>query len=74
MVEVAEAGAEGITYGILTTASNVGYPVATALGNFIFGQFHPSLSDSENYVTDDPSFRDTVALYVLSPLWSPPHP
>jgi len=64
MVEVAEPGTEGITYGLLTTANNVGGPVATALSNWIFGYFNPDLSDSDNYVEDEPSFRDTVALSV----------
>ena len=67
MVEVAEAGTEGITYGILTTASNVGSPVSTGLSNWIFGYFRPQLSLAKNYLVDAPSFRSTVAVsYVIS--------
>jgi uncharacterized membrane protein YgcG len=67
IVEMAEAGAEGITYGILTTAANLGGPVANAIGNAIFGTFRPSLSDASNYVADTPHFRNVVALsYVIS--------
>ena len=67
IVEMAEMGAEGITYGIHTTASNLGGPVANAIGNAIFGTFRPSLSDAANYVADTPHFRDVVAQsYLLS--------
>ena len=67
MVEVAEPGTEGITYGILTTASNIGSPVASGISNWIFGHFRPSLSHASNYVADAPSFRNLVALsYVIS--------
>jgi len=61
MVEVAEPGTEGITYGMLTTAANVGGPVATGLSNWLFGYWDPSLSESSNYVKDAQSFRNEVA-------------
>ena len=64
-VEIAEPGMEGITYGVLTTANNLGGPVATALSNWIFGYVTPSLSESSNYVQDDPAFRMTVASSYL---------
>ena len=57
MVELAEPGTEGITYGLLTTASNLGGPVSSAISNWLFGAFHPSLSDSRNYVEHEPSLR-----------------
>jgi len=68
IVELAQPGSEGLTYGLLTTAFNLGGPVATAASNALFGAaFHPSLSRPENYVEDKPSFRTTVAMsYVLS--------
>ena len=71
MVEIAEPGTEGVTYGILTTASNIGGPVNSAISNWIFGYWQPSLSDSNNYVAarggDTPAFRNSVAMsYVLS--------
>ena len=58
MVELAEPGTEGITYGLLTTASNLGGPVSSAISNWLFGAFHPSLSDSRNYVKDEPNLRN----------------
>jgi len=66
-VEMAEKGNEGLTYGLFSTATNVGTPLATTISNAAFGAFRPSLSDSANYVKDSPSFRNLVALsYVLS--------
>ncbi|KAL1522620.1 hypothetical protein AB1Y20_017602 [Prymnesium parvum] len=62
IVELAQPGTEALTYGILTTASNLGGPVASGLSNWFFGYWHPSLSDSANYVEDEPEFRTTVAL------------
>ena len=61
IVEIAEPGTEGVTYGLLTTAANLGAPVASCLSNWIFGYFHPSLSYSDNYMKDAPSFRALVA-------------
>jgi len=67
IVEMAEKGNEGLTYGLMSTASNIGGPLATTLSNAIFGAFRPSLSESVNYVNDEPSFRTLIALsYVLS--------
>ena len=70
MVEIAEPGTEGVTYGILTTASNIGGPVNSAISNWIFGYWQPSLSDSNNYVAargGDTAFRNSVAMsFVLS--------
>jgi len=61
MVEVAEPGTEGITYGILTTAGNLGGPVASGISNALFGLYRPSLSLADNYVEDSPMFRNVVA-------------
>ena len=60
IVEVAQPGTEGITYGVLTTAANLGGPVSSGLSNWMYGYWEPSLSDSNNYVEDEPSFRDEV--------------
>lgn len=71
IVEMAEGGDEGILYGLLTTTGNLGYPVAQALSNQIFGLFKPALSNPRNYVEDEPSFRKVVAAsYLLSYLFS----
>ena len=61
IVEMAEAGNEGLIYGLLTTTYNLGHPVATAVGNQLFSLFKPALSNSANYVADTPEFRNTVA-------------
>ena len=62
VVEIAQAGKEGITYGLLTTLHNLGSPVAQATSNIIFGCFRPRLSLARNYIADTPHFRDTVAV------------
>mmetsp|Transcript_14307 Transcript_14307/g.42693 ORF Transcript_14307/g.42693 Transcript_14307/m.42693 type:complete len:588 (+) Transcript_14307:318-2081(+) len=61
IVEMAEGGDEGIVYGLLTTTANLGGPFAQAISNQMFGLWHPSLSDSANYIEDAPSFRNAVA-------------
>ncbi len=61
MVELADEGVEGMVYGLLTTAMNLGGPLGRAIGNRIYGSFSPSLSDSSNYIADTPEFRNTVA-------------
>jgi len=67
IVEMADTGNEGLTYGLLTTISNLGSPFSRAVGNQIFGLFEPNLSDSTNYEADTQEFRNTVALsFVLS--------
>ena len=60
IVEMAEGGDEGIVYGLLTTTANLGSPFAQAISNQLFGLWSPSLSDSSNYIEDDPSFRRSV--------------
>jgi hypothetical protein len=60
IVEMADDGNEGLVYGLLTTAGNLGSPFARALANQIFGAFRPSLSDASNYIKDTSSFRWTV--------------
>ena len=62
IVEMADVGNEGLTYGLLTTISNLGTPFARAVGNQIFGAFEQNLSDRQNYVEDTPGFRNAVAL------------
>jgi len=71
IVEMAEAGNEGLIYGLLTTTYNLGHPVATAIGNQLFSLFTPALSNSANYVADTPAFRNTVAAsFALSYFFS----
>ena len=42
-------------------------PLAVLLSNQIFGSFHPSITERQNYIEDHPSFRLTVAeTYLLS--------
>mmetsp|Transcript_32765 Transcript_32765/g.76572 ORF Transcript_32765/g.76572 Transcript_32765/m.76572 type:complete len:579 (+) Transcript_32765:76-1812(+) len=65
VVELADQGVEGLTYGLLTTVANLGNPFSRAIGNQIFGLFRPNLSDSANYRSDTPEFRNTVALSFL---------
>lgn len=60
IVEMADDGNEGLVYGLLTTAANLGSPFAAAISNQLFGCFQPSLSDVRNYVTDSAEFRRTV--------------
>jgi len=60
IVEMADDGNEGMVYGLLTTTSNLGGPVARAIGNQLYTVFTPSLSDSKNYIQDTPAFRSTV--------------
>lgn len=52
IVEVADPGLEGVTYGVFTTALNLGDPVASSISNAIFGLFRPPLSDLVNYLAD----------------------
>lgn len=67
MVEMADGGNEGLVYGLLTTASNLGNPFAQALSNQIFGAFPEDLSDPANYIADTSSFRMQVFIsFVVS--------
>lgn len=67
IVEMASDGTEGVVYGLLTTVSNLGGPFGRAIGNQIYGEFTPSLSDAQNYIEDEPSFRTVVAWsFVIS--------
>ena len=61
VVEMAQDGKEGLTYGLLTTLHNLGGPVAQAISNSLFATFTPSLSNAQNYKRDTQSFRNTVA-------------
>lgn len=60
VVEMADSGNEGMVYGLLTTAHNLGSPLARAVGNQLYGLFTPSLSDQANYIQDTPRFRNVV--------------
>ena len=60
IVEMADTGNEGMVYGLLTTTHNLGMPFARAISNQLFGLFSPSLSDADNYIVDEASFRSTV--------------
>ena len=77
IIEIAEPGAEGLTYGVITTAGSLGGLVSTPLSNWIFGYFHPSLSDAANYLKDDHSFRTLVRRRAHQPrgrdAYTPPH-
>eukprot|EP00622_Pseudochattonella_farcimen_P003310 FR738455.1.p1 GENE.FR738455.1~~FR738455.1.p1 ORF type:complete len:181 (+),score=12.38 FR738455.1:2-544(+) len=73
IVEMAQDGDEGIVYGLLTTTYNLGSPFAQAISNQLFGVtfFSPSLSDSANYIEDEPSFRREVGLsFAISYLFA----
>lgn len=71
IVEMADVGNEGLTYGLLTTISNLGSPFSRAVGNQIFGAFSQNLSERQNYVDDKPEFRNAVALsFGLSYMFS----
>jgi len=61
VVEIAQNGQEGITYGLMTTLHNLGGPMAQAISNSIFATFEPSLSDAANYKLDTPQVRTAVA-------------
>jgi len=61
VVEMSESGSEGLVYGLLTTTSNLGAPVAQAISDQLFSFFQPSLSDPRNYQSDTSAFRTTVA-------------
>jgi hypothetical protein len=65
VVEMAETGNEGLVYGMLTTAANLGGPLGRAIGNQLFTLFQPSLSDSHNYEKDTPEFRSGARAGVL---------
>lgn len=65
VVEMADKGNEGLTYGLFTTVSNLGSPFSRAIGNQIFGLFRPNLSDADNYKLDTLEFRHTVARSFL---------
>mmetsp|Transcript_24276 Transcript_24276/g.31604 ORF Transcript_24276/g.31604 Transcript_24276/m.31604 type:complete len:379 (+) Transcript_24276:2-1138(+) len=65
IVEMAQAGSEGLVYGLLTTTANLGSPVSQAISNQLFGAAFHGLSDAENYIHDTPSFRNIVALSFL---------
>jgi len=60
VVEMADDGNEGLVYGLLTTAANLGGPFAQAIANQLFGFFRPALSDEKHYIEDTPEFRKTV--------------
>lgn len=60
IVEMANDGNEGLVYGLMTTAQNLGYPFATAFSSQLFRLFRPALSDAKNYIEDTPSFRKAV--------------
>ena len=65
IVELAEDRNSGLVYGLLSTISNLGKGMPSAISNEIFAAFHPALSDSANYIAarggDQLCFRRTVA-------------
>jgi hypothetical protein len=66
VVEMAPKGQEGVTYGLLTTLHNLGGPVARGISNQLMTVF-TGIANAENYTTDTPAFRRTVAYsYMVS--------
>ena len=61
IVEMADAGNEGLVYGLLTTTYNLGSPFGRAIANTLYASFSPSLDDEANYLADSETFRWTVA-------------
>ena len=73
IVEMAQGGDEGIVYGLLTTTYNLGSPFAQAISNQLFSVavFPSDLSDSANYIEDEPAFRREVGLsFAISYLFA----
>ena len=67
VVEMAPEGKEGVTYGMLTTLSNLGGPISRAVSNLVFGTQFEGLSEAKHFQADTPAFRDEVALsYAVS--------
>ena len=62
IVEMASEGTEGVIYGLLTTAHNLGGPMGRAIGNLLYGEFNPPIDKSENFIADTTSFRNVVAI------------
>jgi hypothetical protein len=60
IVEVAQPGVEGLTYGMMSTASNVSSQLGRALGKQFFGGWAPSLSDAQSFIGDSDAFRAHV--------------
>ncbi|OQR95205.1 Folate-Biopterin Transporter (FBT) Family [Achlya hypogyna] len=58
IVELAEVGNEGVTYGLLTTVNNLPTAFGPLLANIIFGSFHVSDSDLQR---DTMEARNQVA-------------
>ena len=69
IVEMADEANAGLVYGLLTTVSNLGKSLPSALSNQLFGAFRPALSDASNYLAsrggDQPCFRRVVATSFL---------
>jgi hypothetical protein len=68
-VELAPRGQEASMYGIVTTVHALAGPMGRSIANALYGQLPKwifddppgALSDSRNYVRDEPGFRTTVA-------------
>ncbi|RHY00319.1 hypothetical protein DYB36_002213 [Aphanomyces astaci] len=58
IIEVADMGHEGATYGLVTTVSNLATPLASAASSFIDGFFHVYQADIDS---DTPPVRNRVA-------------
>ena len=69
VAELAASDNEGLVYGLISTISNCGKGVPTAVSNQLFGAFYPALSNSPNYNPgqggDQPCFRRVVAYSFL---------
>ncbi|CAK9040011.1 Ribulose-bisphosphate carboxylase [Durusdinium trenchii] len=63
--EVADENNCALVMGLLTTISNIAGPFAALMSNQIDVLFQPSLTDRQNYIEDQVSFRQTVAASYL---------
>jgi hypothetical protein len=64
IIEMTDMGNEGLTYGLLSSISNLGGSFARAIGNQVFGawKWKHNLLGRQNYIDDKPGFRNAVAL------------
>ena len=60
MVEVAEQGYEAVTYALITTSSNVVYPLSAVISYQLLA-FFPSLNDQESVAKDTTEVRTEMA-------------
>jgi hypothetical protein len=61
MPSYAQSISDPSSFSARVRLSDLGFPLARAMGNQIFATFTPSLSDASNYIEDTAAFRETVA-------------